>query len=170
MMCSIPLAHHDQLLAVRRPAHPHVIEMRILPRKQLRRVVGIRVELVQLRPAALGAGKGAHDAPAAGVPREIGVDPLHRVPPLKSELRASRVHDADLIDPLSICPLEADPLAVGRDTTSVLLARVRIPIVAPVGPEPPARVPDAAPLVDNELRRFIYTPGILTRVQGAGGS
>ena len=82
----------------------------------------------------------------------------HRPPRLPEHLPSDVSFDTD------------DPLAVGRDTTSVLLARVRIPIVAPVGPEPPARVPDAAPLVDNELRRFIYTPGILTRVQGAGGS
>jgi hypothetical protein len=63
-----------------------------------------------------------------------------------------------------------DPLAVGRDTTSVLLARVRIPVVAPIGAEPPARAEDEAPLIDNELRRFIYAPGILTQVQAAGGS
>lgn len=62
-----------------------------------------------------------------------------------------------------------DPLEVGRDTTSVLLARVRIPVVAPVGTDPPTRVPGVDPLIDNELRRFIYSPGILTRTVAAGG-
>lgn len=62
-----------------------------------------------------------------------------------------------------------DPLEVGRDTTSVLLARVGIE-VTPALPDPPTRVAAAVPAIDNNLRRFIYSPGILTRTQAAGGS
>jgi hypothetical protein len=57
--------------------------------------------------------------------------------------------------------------AVGSDTTSVLLARTRIPVV---GGTPPTRTPGATPSIDNHLRRFIYAPGILTRIQAGGGS
>lgn len=56
---------------------------------------------------------------------------------------------------------------VGRDTTSVLLARARIE-VAPGNP--PTRVANVDADVDNYLRRFIYAPGILTRIQAGGGS
>ena len=72
--------------------------------------------------------------------------------------------------PASVTFNEDDPLEVGRDTTSVLLGRVRIPVDAPLGPNPPARTEGATPTVDNELRRFIYSVGILTRIDAAGGS
>lgn len=62
-----------------------------------------------------------------------------------------------------------DPLEVGRDTTSVLLARVSIQVDIPLS-GPPTRTANVDPTVDNELRRFIYSPGILTRTQAAGGS
>lgn len=63
-----------------------------------------------------------------------------------------------------------DPLEVGRDTTSVLLARVRIQVEAPLADDPPTRNEGVDPVIDNDLRRFIYAPGILTRVDSGGGS
>jgi len=72
--------------------------------------------------------------------------------------------------PASVSFSGDDPLEVGRDTTSVLLARVRIPIDGPVGSDPPTRAIGVDPMVDNELRRFIYSVGILTRIEAGGGS
>lgn len=62
-----------------------------------------------------------------------------------------------------------DPLAVGRDPTSVMLGRVKLP--ASVTGEPdavPERTP-GEPDIDPYLRRFVYGPGILTRVAESGG-
>lgn len=58
-----------------------------------------------------------------------------------------------------------DPLEVGRDPTSVLLARASIPVSATLGvDEPPTRPAILTTTVDDDLRRFIYAPGILTQV------
>jgi len=80
-----------------------------------------------------------------------------RPPRLPEHLPADISYEAD------------DPLEVGRDTTSVLLARVRIEVDEPPGSDPPTRTAEVDPEVDNQLRRFIYSPGILTRVDPGGG-
>lgn len=75
-----------------------------------------------------------------------------RPPRLPEHLPANETLDPD------------DPLEVGRDPTSVLLARVRIPVEEPTDAEPPTRAEAGTPTVDNMIRRFIYAPGILTRI------
>lgn len=71
--------------------------------------------------------------------------------------------------PADVTLTSGDPLEVGRDTTSVLLARVNIPLTDPVSAQPERDI-TVAPAVDNELRRFIYAPGILTQTLAGGGS
>lgn len=72
--------------------------------------------------------------------------------------------------PADVAALVDDPLAVGRDTTSVMLARVRIPMNVPSGTDPPTRNETLDPTIDNDARRFIYSVGILTRTVAAGGA
>lgn len=59
-----------------------------------------------------------------------------------------------------------DPTAVGRDPTSVLLARVTLPVDETVSP--PADQ-GQAPIIDNDVRRFIRHAGIYTRPDLGGG-
>ncbi len=64
--------------------------------------------------------------------------------------------------------LEQDPLAVGRDPSSVLLARMRIPVTPPVDIDTaPTRRP-GLPSLDERFRRFVYGPGMLTHVATSG--
>ncbi|MEM7154117.1 MAG: hypothetical protein AAF799_14805 [Myxococcota bacterium] len=58
---------------------------------------------------------------------------------------------------------EVDPTAVGQDPTSVLLARTTIPVTAPAAGGPPGFV-SAAFAPANFVRRFVYCPGVLTRI------
>jgi len=63
--------------------------------------------------------------------------------------------------------IQKDPSDVGRDSTSVLLARVRIP-VSLNGADPPSDL-GQAPVIDNTLRRFVRHSGIYTQPVPPGG-
>jgi hypothetical protein len=56
---------------------------------------------------------------------------------------------------------ERDPTELGQDTTSVMLARLRIPVDASPGVVPTDREED--PFIDNPIRRFVYAPGVITQ-------
>lgn len=63
-------------------------------------------------------------------------------------------------------PIADDPSEVGRDPTSVLLARVRIPVTAS---DPPGDL-GQDPVIDNAVRRFVLASGVFTRPSSGGGA
>jgi len=62
--------------------------------------------------------------------------------------------------------IKSDPSEVGRDPTSVLLARVRIPVSNASPPEDLGQ----APSVDNTVRRFVRHSGYYTEPVTGGGA
>lgn len=60
---------------------------------------------------------------------------------------------------------EPDPTAVGRDPTSVLLARVTLPIDETISPPADLGQP---PNIDNDVRRFLRHVGVYTRPAPGG--
>lgn len=138
----------------------------------------VRTEAVRVRGGTLGAlpAPGA-TAEAAAIADEIAGagGPQARFRPLQDRILAAWREGTDAwesdtqparlpehLGPRILLDVE-DPTEVGRDPTSVLLARVRVPVDPPA--DASARPTDRgeAPTIDNFLRRFVYAAGVTTR-------
>lgn len=89
---------------------------------------------------------------------DVGPHPLsdHMQPPSRT------LPDSPDVDRPNDPPPRYDPTEVARDDTSVLLARLRLPLEqAPEDPRPRIDTSGAPPPANNLIRRFVHAPNVI---------
>ena len=113
---SIVSRDDDQPLAIRSPTRSRIRRLGVLPLEQLRRIVRVRIELIELRDPSFRAVQAADDPFSVGMPSEVRRDVLARVMHLQVRLFRLDGDRRDLFTGVGFDALETQTFAVREPT------------------------------------------------------